>query len=147
MTYPHLHNVRRRLSLTSSLPELAKISPWLGELATELDIPGETRFAIELCLEEALSNIVRHGYRSEPGHTMTVDCSTDDGSVVFIVEDHAPPFEPTEPGEAEIEHLNTITPGGQGIRLLYRFAGSVKYERLSDGNRMILGFALPETPA
>lgn len=144
MTQSHPHNARRRLSLSSSLPELARVSPWLSELATDYDISGETRFAIELCLEEVLSNVVRHGYRGELGHAMTIDCSIDDGRVVFVVEDHAPPFEPTEPGEAEIQHLNTITPGGQGIRLLYRFAGSVKYERLPGGNRMTLGFALGE---
>jgi anti-sigma regulatory factor (Ser/Thr protein kinase) len=147
MTQPSLQNARSRLSLTSSLPELAKVSPWISELATGYNIPAETRFAIELCLEEALSNIVRHGYRGEPGHPMTIDCALGDACLLFVVEDHAPPFEPAKPGEVEIQHLNTITPGGQGIRLLHRFAGSVDYERLADGNRLTLGFPLPERNA
>jgi anti-sigma regulatory factor (Ser/Thr protein kinase) len=35
-----------------------------------------------------------------------------------------------------------MTPGGQGLRLLYRFANSVEYERLADGNRLTLGFVV-----
>ena len=143
MTQIDPHAVRR-LSLSSTLADLARVAPWIGEQAEEYGIPGETRFAIELCLEEVLSNIVRHGYRSEPGHALMVDCSCANGKVVFTVEDHAPPFEPKQPGEAEIQHLNTITPGGQGVRLLYRFADSVEYERLEAGNRLTLAFALPE---
>jgi|SRR5579863_2893828 len=141
MTLPH--DTRRKLSLTSSLADLAKVSPWVGEIAEAYGIPQEGRFAIELCLEEALSNVVRHGYRGEPGHELTVDCLTADGKVLFVVEDDGPPFEPIRPGASEIQHLNEITPGGQGVRLLYHFAASVEYERLPRGNRLTLGFLLP----
>jgi len=138
MTLPH--DVRRRLQLTSSLSELARVAPWVGELADEYDISGETRFAIELCLEEVLSNIVRHGYRGEADQQITIDFSRRDGELVFVVEDSAPHFEPLEPEDSVPESLDTITPGGQGIRLMYRFAGSVKYERLAKRNRLTISF-------
>jgi serine/threonine-protein kinase RsbW len=134
------HDVRRRLELDSSLTELARVAPWVGELADEYDISGETRFAIELCLEEVLSNIVRHGYRGEAGRQISIDFSKRDGDLIFVVEDSAPHFEPLEPEDVVPESLDTITPGGQGIRLLYRFAGSVKYERLDGRNRLTIGF-------
>ena len=140
MTQTDSHVVRRRLSLTSTLGDLARVAPWVGDLASECNIPKETRFAIELCLEEALSNIVRHGYRGEPGHAFTVDFVGCEGDLNFVIEDRAPAFEPTKPADALLQDLNSIKPGGQGIRLLYRFAGSVKYERLADGNRLTLGF-------
>jgi serine/threonine-protein kinase RsbW len=137
------HDTRKKLSLTSSLAELAQVPSWVGEIADANGISQEGRFAIELCLEEVLSNIVRHGYRGEPGHDLAVDCSVKDGKVFFAVEDHGPPFEPAPPGESEIQHLNEITPGGQGVRLLYHFAESVHYERIVGGNRLTLGFPLP----
>ena len=144
MTQPRPYEVRKRLSLASSLSELTRVSPWVGELAAECEIPGEVRFAVELCLEEVLSNIVRHGYRGEAGHAIAVDFGRDERGLVFAVEDNAPPFEPIEPGDAVSESLDTITPGGQGIRLLFRFASSVGYERLSGGNRLTIRFDLPE---
>lgn len=141
MTQSLPHDVRRRLQLTSSLSDLARVAPWVGELAEEYDIRDETRFAIELCLEEALSNIVRHGYQAEPGHEFSVDFVPTEGRLIFVVEDKAPSFEPKRPEDAPPETLDTITPGGQGIRLLYQFAGSVKYERLVGGNRLTIEFA------
>lgn len=134
------HDVRKTLRLTSSLSELSRVAPWVSELAAEYAIPGETRFAIELCLEEVLSNIVRHGYRGEAGHAITVDFASTKDRFVFVVEDSAPAFEPLEPGEAVPESLESITPGGQGIRLLYRFAAAVHYERLAHGNRLTIEF-------
>lgn len=142
MTQPLPHDVRRRLSLTSSLAELARVSPWVGELAAEFSIPDEKRFAIELCLEEALSNIVRHGYRGEPGHNLTVEFAHTDGGVVFVVEDNAPVFEPKRPANPAPEDLSSLKPGGQGLRLLFRFADSVAYEKLAAGNRLTLGFEI-----
>ncbi len=135
------HDVRRRLELGSSLTELARVAPWVGELADEYDFSDETRFAIELCLEEVLSNIVRHGYRGEAGQQISIDFARRDGGLIFVVEDSAPQFEPIEPADAVPESLDTITPGGQGIRLLYRFAGSVKYERLDGRNRLTIEFS------
>lgn len=141
MTQPHPH-VRRRLSLTSHLAELVRVAPWIGELAAEFDLPDEKRFAIELCLEEVLSNIVRHGYRGEAGHPLTVEFRAEDGKATFVVEDSASAFEPTKPADAVPQDLETMTPGGQGLRLLFRFADSVAYERRSAGNRVTLGFSL-----
>ena len=142
MTQPYPHDVRRRLSLTSSLAELGRVSPWIGELAAEFEIPNETRFAIELCLEEVLSNIVRHGYRGESGHNLSVEFVRAESGAIFVVEDSAPAFEPRQPADAVPEDLTTIQPGGQGLRLLFRFANSVEYERLADGNRVTLRFAI-----
>ena len=53
------------LTLQSRLDAVALIWPWLESLASEYRIPAETQFAIDLCLEEAVSNVVRHGYADE----------------------------------------------------------------------------------
>lgn len=140
MTEPNPHAVRSRLALTSSLADLARVSPWVGELAAAHAIADRTRFAIEVCLEEVLSNIVRHGYAGEAGHDITVDFVNADAKLTFVVEDEAPPFEPKRPDDAIPTDLEVIVVGGEGLRLLYRFAGSVEYERLANGNRVTLRF-------
>jgi serine/threonine-protein kinase RsbW len=144
---PNPRETPRTLDLTSSLGELSRVAPWIGRLAAELEIPDDTRFAIELCLEELLSNVVRHGYASEAGHFIAVRCSPSADKLTFAVEDHAPPFQPVRPADPPPETLNTLAPGSQGLRLLFRFAGAVRYERLADGNRVILEFARPPRSA
>jgi serine/threonine-protein kinase RsbW len=142
MTPPDSSSIRARLELTSTLADLGRVAPWIGELAAAHGFSEDARFAIELCLEETLSNIVRHGYAGEAGHALSVEFVRAEGRAVFVVEDGAPAFEPLQPGDAASADLNTMTPGGQGLRLLYRFADSVKYERLENGNRLTLGFGV-----
>ncbi|MGA9063277.1 MAG: ATP-binding protein [Terracidiphilus sp.] len=137
-----------RLTLQSQLDDLALLWPWIEALAAAYAIPANTQFAIHLCLEEALSNIIRHGYRSEPNHSITVDCGPAAAhDLIFTVEDQAPPFDPLAPSAVEQapipSSIDRLQPGGQGIRLLRKFAGSLAYQRLAGGNRLIIGFVLP----
>ena len=148
VTMPEVNTARpqQRLTLQSQLDELSRLWPWIEALAAEYAIPADMQFAIQLCLEEALSNIIRHGYLGEPNHPITVDCCTPAGTheLVFTVEDHAPAFDPLQvaeiPAPTSIDELQV---GGQGIRLMRKFAGSLAYQRLLIGNRLTIGFALP----
>ena len=58
-----------RLILKGQLEDLARVWPWVEALATRYSVPADTQFAIQLCLEEALSNIVRHGYGGQPNQS------------------------------------------------------------------------------
>jgi anti-sigma regulatory factor (Ser/Thr protein kinase) len=98
-------------------------------------------------MEEALANVVLHGYRSEAGHPIVVKIFVSAGTLFFTIDDQAPPFSPIEHGSRDDgkkpASLATIQPGGNGLRLLRHFGGSLSYERLADGNRLTIGFAAP----
>ena len=135
----------RRLTLRGRLEDLARVWPWVETLAATYAIPAALLFSVNLCLEEALSNIVRHGYGGGSALPITIDfAETGSDGIAFVIEDRAGPFDPLEfscrqeaPPPASIEDFE---PGGQGIRLLRKFSGSLSYERLSGGNRLTIGF-------
>jgi serine/threonine-protein kinase RsbW len=135
-----------RLELDSRLSELSRVWPWAEALAEDLGLGQDARFGVQLCLEEALANVVMHGYRNEPGHPILVQASSCGGWLFFSVEDEAPPFAPMHStgsnSGARVADLETMEPGGNGIRLINRFAGSVQYEPLPGGNRLTIGFPL-----
>lgn len=138
-------NSQDRLELDSRLSELSRVQPWIKALADRNGFGEDALFAIELCIEEALANVILHGYRSEPGHPIVMQSSVSGGNLLFVIDDQAPPFSPVEPltsHTTEPTTLDSIEPGGNGIRLLARFAGSLAYERLSDSNRLTIGFPL-----
>jgi anti-sigma regulatory factor (Ser/Thr protein kinase) len=147
------HQPVHRLRLRSQLSDLVMLWPWVGELASEYQIPVSTLFSINLCLEEALSNIIRHGYRGQPGHSITVDFAAKHSrEIVFTVEDQAPAFDPLSHSAnsfmAPPDSMDRLQAGGHGIRLLHKFAGILSYERLASGNRLIIRFPIqPESPA
>ncbi len=153
MTGPKPSRPEPRLTLKCRLDELVLVWPWVEALVGQYAMPAQTHYAIQLCLEEALSNIMRHGYKGRADQTITVDFSPagkgneEVTELVFIIEDHAPPFDPLAafaacpaPHPASIEELE---PGGQGIRLMQKFASRIVWEPLPGGNRLTLAFALP----
>lgn len=120
---------------------------WVDALAADYAIPKETHFAIDLCLEEALSNIMRHGYSGQPDHPITIDFTSTGTSLTFVIEDLAPHFAPAEPADsrpaASIEEYRS---GGLGLQLMRRFAGTLRWEPLPHGNRLTIGFKVAPLP-
>jgi anti-sigma regulatory factor (Ser/Thr protein kinase) len=145
------------LTLKSQLEDLALVLPWVEAIAAHSSVPADTLFAIELCLEEALSNIIRHGYQGQTNQAISMACTVertaanaeneDAGELVFTIEDHAPPFDPlassaATPVPAPVS-FEDFPPGGQGIRLMRKFASRIAWQPLPHGNRLTLAFDLP----
>lgn len=138
-----------RLTLKSQLDDMANLWSWTEAIVAEYAISPDMAFTIHLCLEEAISNVIRHGYSGQPGRTLTVEyASTPAHELVFTIEDQAPPFDPLkaplieEQPEPSPEDL--LRPGGRGILLMRKFASTITYKRLGNGNRLTIGFPLPQ---
>jgi anti-sigma regulatory factor (Ser/Thr protein kinase) len=100
---------------------------------------------------------MRHGYGGQENQSIVVDCALGAEELVFTIQDHAPHFDPlappaTGPPPATISpasaspapaSIDEFQPGGQGIRLMRKFAGRLAWEPLPNGNRLTLAFALP----
>jgi serine/threonine-protein kinase RsbW len=134
---------RDHLALRSRLSDMAELPVWIEELASRYAIPAGVQFAMNLCLEEVISNIIRHGYSGETDRPVNVRFTApSEGNFVFIVDDEAPPFNPVEAPESPmLNPLDEIRVGGQGIRLLHRFADALEYEPRPVGNRLCIGFS------
>lgn len=132
-----------RLNLRSRISDLAQVPPWIARLALQFCIPESTQFAMDLCLEEVLSNIIRHGYANEPDHSIAVRFEiSQDGYFQFVVEDEAPPFNPVDaPALPAMKSLDQAQSGGQGLRLLREFADALEYQAIPTGNRLSIRFA------
>ncbi|HKN22472.1 MAG TPA: ATP-binding protein [Terracidiphilus sp.] len=153
MTGPDPSLPEPRLTLKSQLEDLTLVWPWAEAIAARYSVPADTQFAIQLCLEEALSNIIRHGYRGQPDQAISVECAPagveneNAGELVFTIEDHAPSFDPlapcsvAAPAPAPVS-IQEFPPGGQGIRLMRKFASRLAWQQLANGNRLTLAFAI-----
>jgi len=145
-----MEDAQDQLELDSRLSEQGRMWQWVEAIADQRQLSAETRFAIHLCLEEALANTVIHGYRSQPGNPILIAMMAKEGRLLFTVEDRAFPFLPPPESECELSgpppSLETIVPGGNGIHLMRQFAKSVVYEPLPSGNKLTLAFADESSP-
>jgi anti-sigma regulatory factor (Ser/Thr protein kinase) len=139
---------KSRLTLHSRIDDLTTLWSWVDALAPERPIPAETHSAIHLCLEEAISNIIRHGYCAGPDQIITVEYKEiAPHDLIFTIEDDAPPFDPIALSVAEpappVPPIGELQDGGRGIQLLRKFADTLAYQRLPGGNCLTIGFRIP----
>jgi len=131
------------MTIQSRLSDIAPVSVWLDALALRHVIPKNIQFAMNLCLEEALSNIIRHGYDGADDRSIWVRFSRPDPSkFILTIDDEAPRFNPLELPEIEPNgRVGEIQVGGQGVRLIRAFADAVEYEPTASGNRLRMSFS------
>jgi serine/threonine-protein kinase RsbW len=142
MTGKGTPTTEERLTLRSQLSDISLAYAWVERLAAQYAIQDATQFAMNLCLEEVLSNIIRHGYSGQPDRSINVRFRNPrEGCFVFVVEDEAPLFNPLNvPEPPPIKSVEEIRPGGRGIPLLRQFAQELEYQATPTGNRLSIGF-------
>jgi serine/threonine-protein kinase RsbW len=136
-----------RIVLESQLSELIRVSPWIEALAARYAIPENVVFGMNLCLGEALANVIRHGHRGQNGSLRIQLAVPHQGQFMLIVDDDAPRFNPLEqePPPAYAPD-NPTQIGGQGIRLIRGFSDSLEYLATPTGNQLRIGFSSQRSP-
>jgi serine/threonine-protein kinase RsbW len=133
-----------RLSLSHSRPEMSRLSLWLDDQERALVMPGRVAYAVRMCVEEAVVNLIDHTAAPAEPPDITVDLTWRDGAMVAVIEDRGPPFDPraAQP-PARPGSLDDAVPGGLGLLLIRSFASEIDYEALPGGNRLTLRFVVP----
>jgi anti-sigma regulatory factor (Ser/Thr protein kinase) len=138
----------RTATVPADLEAFPRIVAWAEEAAAWLMLPSSTTYAIQLCLEEAFTNIVRHGYpavddRAGRGRDVRLSIEPVDADVTLTIEDWGIPFNPVEfHSLATPASIEDAIVGGQGIRLMRRFAQEMRYQRRGDCNVLRLRFTV-----
>lgn len=129
------------LRLARSMQGLAGLASWIDQIAAELALPSPQEYALRLCLEEAVVNVVMHG-RPVPGvpaETVGLQVSSGPDALHVTIEDRCAPFDPLrQPAPDAQQGLEEREVGGWGIHLMRQFASSLAYQRLDNVNRLAL---------
>ena len=135
----------QRLVLRNKLADLPELSRWV-ETCTREDVSSDVAFAVALCLEEAVVNIIMHGGRD--GLEITVELAREPGALTARIEDNGREFDPTQaPAPAPATSLEDAKIGDLGIHLMRSFASEMRYGRSGDRNRLTLLFIEAEAEA
>jgi anti-sigma regulatory factor (Ser/Thr protein kinase) len=129
----------RSLVLRPELAELARLRAWADEFIASLALPDEIAFRVQLCLEEAVSNIIRHGTGAE--REIAVMLRASGSAILAMTEDQGQPFDPSQaPARSPPSSLEDASAGGFGLLLMRRFADGMSYERVGARNRLVFTF-------
>jgi serine/threonine-protein kinase RsbW len=147
MTGNQTEHMEEELALRSRLSDSGRLAAWIEHLASRYAIPSNVQFAINLCLEEAVSNSIRHGYGGDANRSVIVRFTMPrEKYFVFVVDDEAPHFNPlATPRLSPLTPDQDIRIGGQGLRLLRQFSDALEYEPMPAGNRLKIGFSVVDS--
>jgi serine/threonine-protein kinase RsbW len=131
---------RNRLMLRNDLAELKRLGEWI-EGSVGQDLPPNISFALQLCVEEAVANIIMHGGAKDERLEIAVELERNGRTLVARIEDNGRPFDPTRvPSPALATSLEQAKASDLGIRLMRTFSSSMQYERQNGCNRLTLQF-------
>jgi anti-anti-sigma factor len=124
---------------------IKRAGAWVDELAILINLSSRTEYALRLCLEEAVTNIVTHG---EPGPGPEPDVIglrlvAEPSRLSITIQDHCTPRNPLLATDAEPTEAGAGEPGegGLGIGLIRQHARDVAWSRVGQVNR--LAMAIP----
>ena len=128
---------RQTVTLRNDVAEIPRLSEVVEAFCAPLAPNPKDVPAIQLALEEAVTNVINHGYTDGKPHTLTVDLAAADRRVTVIVTDDAPAYDPLARAEVDITlPLEDRRIGGLGVHLVKKLMDSARYER-RDGHNIL----------
>ena len=129
------------MELRGDFSELRRLARWF-EAKAPPGLSADTSFAVQLCLEEAVANIIMHGGGAKDDRPqIAIALERNGGTLVARIEDSGREFDPTQfPPPSVAKSLEEAKVGDLGIHLMRSFASDMHYERRDGRNRLTLRF-------
>lgn len=121
------------ISIPSDPAEASKLQSRIMERVDQMGYCADARFAVQLALEEAFTNAIRHGNANDPSKRVHVDYAIDPQQIAITVEDEGPGFAPEDVPDPTLDE-NLEQPHGRGIMLMRAYMTEVQYNEV--GNRL-----------
>ena len=106
------------LRVAAELKNLNVIRHFVQETAESLDVDQRVIGDVILATDEAVTNVMVHGYQGQPG-IIEIELRRNEDSLVVCLRDQSAPFDPTvmPPPDVTVP-LEERPPGGLGIHLM-----------------------------
>lgn len=134
---------QHRSTFPATIDGAVEASGWLHGVAAHENLSDKLIFALEVCLEELFTNVVRHGGEQTAHRPLSVgvDLMLEQDAVEMVLEDNGRPFDVSGAEARPIRRpLEEVVPGGLGVQLIRSFSNELHYEPIPGGNRVILKF-------
>lgn len=131
-----------RLEIVSNPVYLAGVRDLVSTVAKRAGFDEMECSQIALALDEALCNVIRHGYKGEVGRPIWVSlwpkARGDDNAAGLTVwiEDEA---DQVDPESIKSRDLDDIRPGGLGVHIIQEIMDEVRFEKRGErGMRLVI---------
>lgn len=136
----------RRMQIKFSMPSNPRYLPVVrgsvGALAAVIGWDESECRAIVLAIDEALANVIRHGYHNRTDGLMELECKeTTEGLEIRLLDNGDAP----DRSKICAREIGSDQPGGLGTHIIKEVMDQVSYEESPEGNRFVATKQLRKT--
>lgn len=131
---------KKKLSIQSVYEKVSEACYGLRDFCLSVDIEKKVCSELELCLTEALNNVIKHAYKENPAGKIDLEYSYDKNEIAIKIEDDgsirtnfAEPVLVYDPAD-----INSLPEGGMGLFIIKNLMDFTAYEREEGRNRFIM---------
>jgi serine/threonine-protein kinase RsbW len=125
-------------TIESDIHAIPRVSLVLDQAMQAYGFSEEEILDTQLAVEEAITNVIVHGYAKGPG-TIVISCHTTRGIAEIQIEDSAPPFNPLSIPEPDISaEIEERQIGGLGVFLIRQVMDEISYRYENGKNILVL---------
>jgi serine/threonine-protein kinase RsbW len=118
-------------------PEIERLGAAAERFGAEHGLSDDDIMAINLVLDEVITNIIDYGYEDDADHEIKVTMAVEDGVLTIEVEDDARHFDPLQAPAPDLDlPLEERPVGGLGIHIMRTLMEAVEYQR-RDGRNVL----------
>jgi serine/threonine-protein kinase RsbW len=141
-----------RLTIDSKLGDVVHLATAINRLCSDRGLNEVEAYQVELCVCEAVTNVIRHGYREEPSHKVSVAFSIDDERIEIEISDDGRPMSSEQiekllHGSPEFvmepSDVASLKEGGRGLQIIHEIMDERSYSSEGKTNRLRLVKWLP----
>ncbi len=120
------------LRVEATVENLHKVSEFVRDIGRQIRLTEDALFDVDLAVEEASANIVRHAYGTGHAGDILLRVETTDDVVRITLTDWGLPFDPEKVTPFDVRAtVKTRTEGGTGLRLIHSLMDDVARETAS----------------
>ena len=127
------------IALANDLQEIGGAAEKVEAFCEEKELSPEIAYAVNLSIDEILTNTISYGYKDEESHRIEIVLRLEADSLVVVIRDDSAPFDLSATPEADIEaSLDEREVGGLGLFLVHQMMDKVEYEHVEGRNVVTL---------
>lgn len=130
-----VNKLNRTIIIKNRQEEIAQVVRWSRQIGNSLDLPEKQVFALEVSIEELVTNIVWYAFQEGDDNSIQIDYLVDEKRLYFILKDKGIPFNPMDrPPPVVMDNLEDMKIGGLGLVLVKKMMDGMSYERIDGEN-------------
>ena len=127
------------IPLVNDLREIAAVAAQIDEFCAAYNLEPHVAYAVNLSVEEILTNTISYGYDDDEPHRIDIRVSMDGSLLAVEITDDSIAFDPSTVADPDIEAALEDRPlGGLGLFLANQMMDSVEFRRGDGCNIVIL---------